>query len=1109
MIIAYSSSNAPDGYLMCYGQSISRTTYAELFNVIGTTYGSINSNEFSLPDLRGRVIAGIDSNQGILTEGSNLGNKLGSQTHTLTIDEMPAHTHDIYNTSVASGSTRALAATIVNNASVLTTVSGTTSTGGGLPHSNVQPTIVMNYIIKYSSVQNQFTQSNIYNITSNVYYTSNEYYTSNNITSNLFITGSNVNSITNIFNPWKFKASMSNANQNLTANVWTTLEVSHEEYDLANGYNPSNYTYTIQKTGYYYSDYSIVFLASSVVNNEIYQGRLLINGTEQTSRTSLTSVKSGDELVVAKANTDYLYSGDTVQLQAISSANSTVRAYNGSHFNMHLLSIDNLDNNGTLYLNDNPIGSIIDYTGTVAPSNFLMCDGSSVSRTTYSNLFAVIGTTYGSADSNSFNVPDLRNKYVIGASNNVGSTTGSNNLFNSNVSSASDAFVFTTGTGYALSKSNMPPSMYLNKIIKYASVDNAITQNNFNTYNTNVYSSSNYYTSNNYTSNNITSNNYGLDITNVWNGYWGRAYMGATQSNLTSGVWITLPINTFEYQGASNGFNTTTHTLTIPVSGVYRFSYGCEFSGGIVNDTCLVRLLKNGSESEMAKEQAVIKNNTLQDITLTDILQLTAGDTIQMQASVSGTSGVIDVLGDPYYLDGPDKTHFSWTLEAATNAQGPYGTYLSVNTLTSQIASNVPCYAGTSNSLINTNIYVSTSNVGIGTSPYYTLDLNSTSAIRLPRGTTAQRPSNADGLLRYNTTSNIFEGCSNNTWSQIGGSTSTAKTGSIIVSQSNISNPYRVRGWKANTQSISSTTYTKVNFNTENFDTNNNWNTSTYEYTAPVSGYYDISCCLLYGSGIQANKRYHACIYKNGALNSEKIVHSSTLTDYLTTSVEDVVYLATNDTVSFYTFHTATTSQPLYTDATAATIHIYFNINLLSIATASNLTVSIPSDTYTGTISPSITNVNNPYRFRAFLSTTQTIATTTFTNVQYSNVSWDTNSNFNLTNWRYTAPITGYYSVIVQNTYQNATVNKRYYGSIGKNGSYITANMIHATVNENITGSCKDLLLLNSGDYINGLAYHEAGGNITLLGDSGGTLTFMDVTLIAPSTPVSLSFTVI
>lgn len=68
-----------------------------------------------------------------------------------------------------------------------------------------------------------------------------------------------------------------------------------------------------------------------------------------------------------------------------------------------------------------PKGTILDYAGSGAPSGWLLCDGTAVSRTTYSGLFTVIGVTWGAGDgSTTFNVPDLKGRVTIG----VGTGTG-------------------------------------------------------------------------------------------------------------------------------------------------------------------------------------------------------------------------------------------------------------------------------------------------------------------------------------------------------------------------------------------------------------------------------------------------------------------------------------------------------------------------------------------------------------------------------------------------------------------------------------------------------------------------------------------------------------
>lgn len=70
-------------------------------------------------------------------------------------------------------------------------------------------------------------------------------------------------------------------------------------------------------------------------------------------------------------------------------------------------SIEKIETN---YLNSN-VGSIHYYVGEVAPRGFLFCDGSSLDRKAYANLFSVIGTNFGNIDNNSFNIPNLGSSF--------------------------------------------------------------------------------------------------------------------------------------------------------------------------------------------------------------------------------------------------------------------------------------------------------------------------------------------------------------------------------------------------------------------------------------------------------------------------------------------------------------------------------------------------------------------------------------------------------------------------------------------------------------------------------------------------------------------------
>lgn len=194
IVMPFAGSVAPQGYLFCDGSAVSRSTYATLFAVIGTTYGAGDgSTTFNVPDISGRVVIGPSSTH-------LLGSTGGSETVTLLEAELPAHAHEVpqhghgnniaasmpslshtvtqpafkynspngtsrsqgsysgggYNSTASSTASRATNAAVAAHDAADCTISGgvidcdefdTTTFGAGGSHANMQPFLATNYII--------------------------------------------------------------------------------------------------------------------------------------------------------------------------------------------------------------------------------------------------------------------------------------------------------------------------------------------------------------------------------------------------------------------------------------------------------------------------------------------------------------------------------------------------------------------------------------------------------------------------------------------------------------------------------------------------------------------------------------------------------------------------------------------------------------------------------------------------------------------------------------------------------------------------------------------------------------------------------------------------
>lgn len=196
LIYMYGGSTAPNGFLICDGSEISRTTYSSLFAAIGTIYGAgDNSTTFNIPNISGRVAIGSSVAHTVGTTG-------GEETHTLLTNELPVHSHtipshghthtikattpklvhsitqpmfkynppsgaqrssfynsgtkDTTNANTTTAASRSANLAIANHSATACTKTGSITdcsafdsetTGSGSSHNNMQPYITLNYII--------------------------------------------------------------------------------------------------------------------------------------------------------------------------------------------------------------------------------------------------------------------------------------------------------------------------------------------------------------------------------------------------------------------------------------------------------------------------------------------------------------------------------------------------------------------------------------------------------------------------------------------------------------------------------------------------------------------------------------------------------------------------------------------------------------------------------------------------------------------------------------------------------------------------------------------------------------------------------------------------
>lgn len=152
---------APRGWAFCDGTIMSIAQNTALFALLGTTYGGNGQSTFALPDLRSRAVVGFGQGPG--TSNYALGEQLGVEAVTLTVAQIPPHTHGLHvssaqgDTSSPSNNYLAKAPLAIGNlygagANAVMAPGTIALDGNSTPHNNLQPYLVLNYIIALQGI---------------------------------------------------------------------------------------------------------------------------------------------------------------------------------------------------------------------------------------------------------------------------------------------------------------------------------------------------------------------------------------------------------------------------------------------------------------------------------------------------------------------------------------------------------------------------------------------------------------------------------------------------------------------------------------------------------------------------------------------------------------------------------------------------------------------------------------------------------------------------------------------------------------------------------------------------------------------------------------------
>lgn len=375
----------PDGYLLEDGSAISRSTYADLYAVVGTGYGSGDgSSTYNVPDSRGRATVNLSASD---TEFNSIGKTPGEKTHQITLAEMPSHQHEQYVTANSGG-------TGVRNDWVRDGGGGsyyqgvgTATTGGSASYNVIQPSIVKQFAIKYR-VATGTTSTTAAGTTLQGYWSSAP-------TGYVVEDGSAVSRTTYA---------------SLFANIGTTYGAGDgsSTFNLPDsrgrvGVNKNSSDTQFATLGQAFGEKTHLLTIAELVSHNHAEIITAAASAGPGIRTDYSSDNAGAYPYDQGAQTGSMGSSqahNVIQPSIVKLSVIKTTAGSGSNDDVGMQT-----------------GSTVEGWWPSVPSGYLIEDGSAISRASFATLFSLIGTVYGVGDgSTTFNLPDSRGRVAVNLS---------------------------------------------------------------------------------------------------------------------------------------------------------------------------------------------------------------------------------------------------------------------------------------------------------------------------------------------------------------------------------------------------------------------------------------------------------------------------------------------------------------------------------------------------------------------------------------------------------------------------------------------------------------------------------------------------------------------